>query len=137
MNEISYEDFVALMEDRPIISIDSIYRTSVNPDFTAAEWNVEDFTVLIDEDGPRRSTKPKKRKFTGRKIDWEHENKSKQRTGVAGEEIVFDLLCKEAEEKGLKLPEHVSKTKGDGLVMTFVFGMKMEKKSILNWKHQN
>ena len=37
MNEISYEDFVALMEDRPIISIDSIYRTSVNPDFTAAE----------------------------------------------------------------------------------------------------
>ena len=122
MNEILYEDFIALMEDRPIISIDSvesIHRTSVNSDFTAAECEefekVEDFTVLIDEDSPKRSTIPKKRKFIGRKIDWEHENKSKQRTGVAGEEIVFDLLCKEAEEKGLQLPEHVSKTKGDGL----------------------
>lgn len=77
--------------------------------------NLQEFTVLVDEDGPKGSNNPKKRKFTGRKIDWEHENKSKQRTGVAGEEIVFDLLCKEAEEKGLQPPEHVSKTKGDGL----------------------
>ena len=50
MNEISYKDFVALMEDRPIISIDSIHLTSVNPDFTDAECeefeNLEEFTGI-------------------------------------------------------------------------------------------
>lgn len=119
MNEILYEDFVSLLEDRPIVPIDSINITPIDSDLTVVELekfeNAKDFTVLIDEEIHSRTINIKKRKSTGRKINWECVNQSKKKTGLVGEEIVFNILSQEAKEKGLKQPEHVSKTEGDGL----------------------
>ena len=118
-NEILYDDFVSLLEDRPIIPFDSINITPIDSDLTVVELdkfeNATDFTVIIDEEVNRRTINIKKRKSTGRKINWERVNQSKKKTGIVGEEIVYNILSQEAKENGLKQPEHVSKTEGDGL----------------------
>lgn len=121
MNEIIYADFVALIENRHLIPIDETQSLSAEPDLTNIEVeeieqvSLKGFTVLVDEVGPNRPARTQKRTFTGRNTDWEHVNKSKQKTGALGEEIVLDILVQEAKKHKLKLPEHVSKTEGDGL----------------------
>ncbi|MDT2648850.1 DNA polymerase [Enterococcus hirae] len=121
MNEITYVDFVGLIENRHLVPIDDKELLSVETDLTNAEVeeieqaSSKSFTVLVDEVGPNRPNGTQKRKFTGRNTDWERVNKSKQKTGALGEEIVLDILTQEAEKHKLKLPEHVSKTEGDGL----------------------
>lgn len=121
MNEITYIDFVSLIKDRHLVPIDSFQHTEIDFDVTEVELeelsreNSKDFTVLINEVGPKRSTTIQNRKFIGRKTDWDHVNKSKHKIGALGEEIVFDLLMQDAEKNGLQLPIHVSKTEGDGL----------------------
>lgn len=121
MNEITYVDFVGLIENRHLVPIDDKELLSVETDLTNAEVeeieqaSSKSFTVLVDEVGPNRPNGTQKRKFTGRNTDWERVNKSKQKTGALGEEIVLDILTREAEKHKLKLPEHVSKTEGDGL----------------------
>ncbi|MDB1684465.1 hypothetical protein [Enterococcus durans] len=125
MNEITYVDFVGLIENRHLVPIDDKELLSVETDLTNAEVeeieqaSSESFTVLVDEVGPNRPNGTQKRKFTGRNTDWERVNKSKQKTGALGEEIVLDILTQEAEKHKLKLPEHVSKTKySDGFEMS-------------------
>lgn len=121
MNEITYVDFVGLIENRHLVPIDDKELLSVETDLTNAEVeeieqaSSKSFNVLVDEVGPNRPNGTQKRKFTGRNTDWERVNKSKQKTGALGEEIVLDILTQEAEKHKLKLPEHVSKTEGDGL----------------------
>lgn len=119
MNEILYEDFVSLLKNRPIVSIDFKHHPPIDFDLTDVELdkfeNATDFTVLIDEEDHSRTINIKNRKSTGRKINWERVNQSKKKTGLVGEEIVFDILSQEAKDKGLKQPEHISKTEGDGL----------------------
>ena len=120
MNEISYTDFVGLIENRHLSPIDDTQSLPVEKDLTNAEVEeIEEasskgFTVLVDEVGPNRPNGTQKRKFTGRHTDWERVNKAKQKTGALGEEIVLDFLIQKAEKNKTKLPEHVSKTEGDG-----------------------
>ena len=61
MNEILYEDFVSLLEDRPIVPIDSMNITPIYYDLTVVELdkfeNAKDFTVLIDEEIHSRTIK--------------------------------------------------------------------------------
>lgn len=121
INEISYDDFVALINNRPIIPIDNLDQPVVHHDLTNTELDElkqnisKDFTVLVEEDALTPSTNAKKCKFIGRKTDWDRIYKSKQKIGAIGEEIVFDLLEQKANKNGFKQPEHVSKTEGDGL----------------------
>lgn len=121
MNEITYKDFEALIENQHLVTIDGALSLPSEVDLTNAEVqeiekaSSKGFTVLVDEVGSNRSAGPKKRKFNGRNTDWDRVNKSKQKTGALGEEIVLYILTQEAEKNKLKLPEHVSKTEGDGL----------------------
>lgn len=121
MNEITYRDFVALIEDQHLVLIDDTQSVPSKLDFTSSELeeleqeSSKGFTVLIDEAGPSRPIVTQKRKFNGRHIDWDNVKKSEQKTGALGEEIVLELLVQEAEKSELKLPERVSKKEGDGL----------------------
>lgn len=73
------------------------------------------FSVTVVDNGTTR--KKTHNKFVGiaKKIDFEKVQKSRNRTGQIGELIVFDMLNEEAKQNGLKSPEHVSITRGDGL----------------------
>ncbi|MGN1343669.1 MAG: DUF3883 domain-containing protein [Traorella sp.] len=73
------------------------------------------FSITLVENGVKY--KKTDRKFTGvaKKIDFKKVQKSKDKTGKIGELIVLDMLVEEVQQLGLKLPEHVSVTKGDGL----------------------
>ena len=121
MNEITYNDFVSLIEDQHLVSIDDTQSASSEPDLTSAELaeleeeSSKGFTVLVDEFGPNRPSGIQKRKFIGRNTDWDRVNKSKQKIGALGEEIVFDLLSQEAKKNGLVQPVHVTKDEGDSL----------------------
>ncbi|WP_423363500.1 DUF3883 domain-containing protein [Mycoplasma sp. P36-A1] len=121
MNEIIYEDFVALIENQHLVPIDDTKSAQSESEITDDEVkkfeqeSTKGFTVLIDEVGPNRPNTPRKQKFIGRNTDWDRVNKSKQKLGVLGEEIVFDLLLQEAVINDLVQPVHASKKEGDGL----------------------
>lgn len=120
MNEITYVDFKALIEGQHIVPLDAECAILSEPDLTDSELaELEEngsngFTVIVDEVGPSRPTVPQKCKFVGRNTNWNDVNKSKQKTGALGEQIVLDLLSQEAKKNGLTRPVHVSKEEGDG-----------------------
>ncbi|HEL9599100.1 TPA: DUF3883 domain-containing protein [Streptococcus suis] len=121
MNEISFSDFLALLEKGRVIPFDSSAIIPTEADLSENELHEltkdssKDFTILVAEDGPNRSVKQKKRKFNARKTDWVRVNEAKQKIGALGEEIVFGLLTQTAIDSNISLPEHVSKVEGDGL----------------------
>lgn len=120
MNTISYTDFCNLMKNANCVP--------ANADVVIEEEDITDgdidelqetgaagFNVIFEEDGATHKKKEKKYTGIAKKPDYEEIQKAKNKTGALGEEIVMDILTREAEEAGLKAPIHASKEEGDGL----------------------
>lgn len=120
MNEITFVDFMALIENQHIVPIDDKQFVPSEPDITLAELaeleheNFRGFTVFVDKVEHNRPIGAQKHKFIGRNADWKYVNMSKMKTDALGEEIVLDLLSQEAKKNGWIQPVHVSKQE-DGL----------------------
>lgn len=120
MNTISYNDYVNLMKNANCVP--------VNADMVVEEEDITEddidklqkdevfgFNVIFEENGTTHKKKEKKYTGIAKKLDYDKIQKAKNKTGALGEEIVMDILTKEAEAFGLKAPVHVSKIEGDGL----------------------
>lgn len=120
MNEISYQEFLNLVEDQHCVPIEAKYEP-INVDLTEEEIKElkdntsKKFTITFDNDGPKTNINKRKSSFIARKIDFDRINAAKRNLGALGEELVFDILKQQAEENGLQTPIHVSKEEGDGL----------------------
>lgn len=117
MNTITCNDFWRLVEGMDCIPIDGTreFKLAAEGDDNIVEELIPgDFKVTIEDD-PTHSGKKKARKFTARHVDYEKVKEAQNKVGALGEEIVMDLLKREAKEKGCKQPVHVSKEEGDGL----------------------
>lgn len=120
MNQISYEEFLRLVQDKDCTPIDAEFFVK---DDDVIEEKIKqlqdensniDFTIILNEDGPLRKQNKNTKKFIARKIDFDQINKAKQKVGSLGEEIILKLLTVQAEKEHLKMPLHVSKEEGDG-----------------------
>ena len=122
MNKISMTDFWNLVEGQNCVLFDpSLHKVEDDltneevQELSKSDVSSTGFSVTVVEEG--KVHKKSKNKYTGvaKKIDFAKVQKSKNKTGKLGELIVLDLLTEEAKLKGLKKPEHVSLTRGDGL----------------------
>ncbi|USS90814.1 DUF3883 domain-containing protein [Fructilactobacillus carniphilus] len=124
MNSISMKDFWALVKGQNCVPFD---ESAINDN---KEDNLTDSEIqeLEDEDEPTSgfeitvvendgSSRREKYGYTriARKIDFTKVQRAKNKTGKIGEFIILDMLTKKANQKGLKIPEQVSVTRGDGL----------------------
>lgn len=120
MNEISYKEFINLIDNQHLVPINEQYE-NIDEDITLDEIKqLEDnfaggFNATFDANGPTHQDVQRKRSFVAKKIDFDRVNESKKRVGSLGEEIVFDLLKQQAYDNGNPVPIHASKDEGDGL----------------------
>ncbi|RHW45119.1 hypothetical protein DS832_08370 [Bombilactobacillus bombi] len=122
MNMISMKDFWNLVKGQNCVAFD---ESTINEETELTDSEIQElestgaltsgFEITVINDGEAR--RPKEHKYTGvaKKIDFTEVQKAKSKTGKIGELIVLDMLTKEAKLKGLKDPEQVSVTRGDGL----------------------
>ena len=121
MNTISFTDFENLTRDVHCIPVDqvgSIVEASEMSEEEIQELQedpAKGFHVTVDESGPTHKKKERKYCNVGRKVDWDRVQKSRNKTGILGEEIAMDIISKMAQAQGLREPIHVSKEEGDGL----------------------
>ena len=120
MNTISIEDFNGLTANARCIPINPTEFLESDPDISneevteLVEASENDFIVTF-EDGPTRKIPSSKKKRVARIIDFDKVQASRNRIGALGEEIVFDLLSKQASDNGFKAPVRVSVAEGDGI----------------------
>lgn len=119
MNTISYIDYCNLLQNANCVpaNSDTIIEET---DFTETEIEelsetAAGFNVTFEDEGEVHKVKGKKYTGVAVKPDYDKIQKAKNKTGALGEEIVMDILTREAESLGLRAPVHVSKEEGDGL----------------------
>lgn len=123
MNRISFTDFKNLMKGAHCVPLGDVVNADVAQETDLSEREIEElqnegvlgFNVFFDEGGTVHKKKEKKYLGVAKKIDYNKIQKSKNKTGALGEEIVMDILTKAAKDAGLKAPVHASKEEGDGL----------------------
>lgn len=120
MNSISYTDYCKLLENRNCVELNSSMDAE-SSDLSEEEYedikadSSSGFKVTLEEDGLTHSNHERKYSGIARKIDFDKVQRSRNKTGSIGEEIVLDILTKEAIDNGYKTPVHASKDEGDGL----------------------
>lgn len=73
------------------------------------------FNITFEDEGKNRSQKRRKYSGIAKKLDFDKIQKSKNKIGALGEEIVFNFLMELAQQEELDTPIHASKDEGDGL----------------------
>lgn len=119
MNIISIKDFWNLVDGSNCIAFDKS-TVSEETAFTSSDVDslknslAKGFDVTVVDEGGRSF---KKQSYTGiaKKIDFNKLQKVNNHIGMIGELIVFNMLAEKAKLEGLKAPEQVSVTRGDGL----------------------
>ncbi|MGN0482332.1 MAG: DUF3883 domain-containing protein [Lachnospiraceae bacterium] len=120
MNTISFTDFVNLTKKANCV-LDNTPLIIKETDLTEEEVqelqieNVAGFKVEFEENGTIHKKKGKKYTGVAKKPDYAKIQKAKNKIGVLGEEIVMDILTREAQNFGRKVPVHAAKEEGDGL----------------------
>lgn len=122
MNTISIKDFWNLVEgcnciipfDKSIVDEEAELTSSDVDSLKNSDILANGFDVTVVDEGVHSS---KKQFYTGiaKKIDFNKLQKVKNHIGMIGGSIVFNMLAEKAKLEGLKAPEQVSVTRGDGL----------------------
>lgn len=120
MNTISYTDFSNLLRNANCVPVNGAVvieeeDITENDIVELEETDAAGFSVIFEEDGATHKTKEKKYTGVAKKPDYDKIQKARNKSGALGEEIVLDILTRDAEANGLKKPIHVSKVEGDGL----------------------
>ena len=119
MNIISYTDFVNLLKNANCSPVNPVSYEEADISDSDIEnlqkVEAEGFNVSFEENGEVHQRREKRYSGIARKLDYDKIQRSKNRTGALGEAIVMDILTKEAEAHGLKVPIHAAKDEGDGL----------------------
>lgn len=119
MNAISYTDFENLLRNAYCSPVNAIISQELDISDEDIEnlqkVTTEGFNVSFDEDGPVHQRRERRYSGIAKRLDYDKIQRSRNRTGALGEEIVMDILTREAKAQGLNLPIHASKVEGDGL----------------------
>lgn len=116
INKIEKQDFLNLMSGQSYVldagtNVDDSEDIPLIEDIPSSKFEL----TVINSKNSKNSTHVSTKNSIKKNIDFTKIQKRQKTIGDLGEQIVFDLLKKDADEKGIKEPEHVSSTIGDGL----------------------
>lgn len=129
INEITQNDFYQLIKDKECKFFKNESET------VALNDNIFNtpFKITTVADGKKAAKRPKSTRVV-KNVDFKKAQRNKAKCGQLGELIVLSLLTEKAVKDKTNLPQHVSKTIGDGLGYDIIAYNKQNEKELIEVK---